>query len=238
MRNLRYVSDFSDFHQVFSATLGKMATVQNRFADIVGNLDWNADFDSCEIAFGDQIYKIQLIGSESDVSDTWLWGFANQSGLSPEATAFSHDILRAGREWGLQAFSEPSFELDETFNGHTLCIAACGAADENLCYYGCRHDKGCAFVAIMDAPDLLFEPLSTHEFVKIASDCIQDFDVDHKIFIKSFLEFNGVKFDENTQKGGFLKKGKDEIVAKFDKELLIKFDDKGRISEFKYEFDK
>lgn len=93
MRNLRYVGDFSDFHQVFSATLGKMATVQGRFADIVGNLDWNADFDSCEIAFGDQIYKIQLIGSESDVSDTWLWGFANQSGLSPEATAFSHEIL-------------------------------------------------------------------------------------------------------------------------------------------------
>ena len=236
MRNLRYVSDFSDFHQVFSATLGKMATVQNRFADIVGDLDWNADFDSCEIAFGDQIYKIQLIGSESNVSDTWLWGFANQSGLSPEATAFSHEILRAGREWGLQAFSEPSFELDEMFNGHNLSIAACGAADENLCYYGCEHDKGCAFVAIMDAPASLFEPLGAHEFVKIASDCIQDFDVDHKIFIKSFLEFNGVKFDENTHKGGFLKKGKDEIVAKFDKELLIEFDDKGRILEFKYEF--
>ena len=236
MRNLRYVSDFSDFHQVFSATLGKMATVQNRFADIVGNLDWNADFDSCEIAFGDQIYKIQLIGSESDVSDTWLWGFANQSGLSPEATAFSHDILRAGREWGLQAFSEPSFELDEMFNGHNLSIAACGAAGENLCYYGCEHDNGCAFVAIMDAPASLFDPLGAHEFVKTASSCIQNHDVDHKIFIKSFLEFNGVKFDENVEKGGFFKKAKDEIVAKFDKELLIKFDDKGRISGFKYEF--
>ena len=136
----------------------------------------------------------------------------------------------------MQAFSEPSFELDEMFNGHNLSIAACGAAGENLCYYGCEHDKGCAFVAIMDAPASLFESLSAHEFVKIASDCIQDFDVDHKIFIKSFLEFNGVKFDENTQKGGFLKKGKDEIVAKFDKELLIEFDDKGRILEFKYEF--
>ena len=145
-------------------------------------------------------------------------------------------MLSAGLEWGLQAFSEPSFELDETFNGHTLCIAACGAAGENLCYYGCRHDKGCAFVAITDAPDLLFGPLSAHEFVKTASGCIQNHDVDHKIFIKSFLEFNGVKFDENVEKGGFFKKAKDEIVAKFDKELLIKFDDKGRISGFKYEF--
>ena len=236
MRNLRYVSDLSDFHQVFSATLGKMTTVQNRFADIVGNLDWNVDFERCEIAFGDQIYKIRFIGSESNVSDTWLWGFANQSGLSPEATAFSHEILRAGREWGLQAFSEPSFELDETFNGHTLCIAACGAVSENLCYYGCRHDNGCAFVAITDAPTSLFEPLGAHEFVKIASGCIQNHDVDHKIFIKSFLEFNGVKFDEKIEKGGFFKKAKDEIVAKFEKELLIKFDDKGRIAGFKYEF--
>ena len=91
-------------------------------------------------------------------------------------------------------------------------------------------------MAITDAPDLLFGPLSAHEFVKTASGCIQNHDVDHKIFIKSFLEFNGVKFDENVEKGGFFKKAKDEIVAKFDKELLIKFDDKGRISEFKYEF--
>jgi phenylalanyl-tRNA synthetase, alpha subunit len=200
MRNLRYVSDLSDFHQVFSATLGKMAAVQGRFADIVGNLDWNVDFDRCEIAFGDQIYKIQFIGSESNVSDTWLWGFANQSGLSPEATAFSHEILRAGREWGLQAFSKPGFELDEMLNGHNLSIAACGAVGENLCYYGCRHDKGCAFVAITDAPDLLFEPLSAHEFVKISSGCIQNHDVDHKIFIKSFLEFNGVKFVRGYRK--------------------------------------
>ncbi len=91
-------------------------------------------------------------------------------------------------------------------------------------------------MAITDAPDLLFEPLSAHEFVKTASSCIQNHDVDHKIFIKSFLEFNEVKFDENIEKGGFFKKAKDEIVAKFDKELLIKFDDKGRISGFKYEF--
>jgi len=37
-------------------------------------------------------------------------------------------------------------------------------------------------------------------------------------------------------RGGFFKKAKDEIVAKFEKELLIKFDDKGRIAGFKYEF--
>ena len=236
MRNLRYVSDLSDFHQVFSATLGKMTTVQGRFADIVGNRDWNVDFERCEIAFGDQLYKIRFIGSESNVSGTWLWGHAYVYIFGEEATRFSAEVLRAGTEWGLQAFSEPSFELDETFNGHTLCIAACGAVGENLCYYGCRHDNGCAFVAITDALTSLFEPIGAREFVKITSSCIQKHDVDHKIFIKSFLEFNGVKFDEKIEKGGFFKKAKDEIVAKFEKELLIKFDDKGRIAGFKYEF--
>ena len=39
-----------------------------------------------------------------------------------------------------------------------------------------------------------------------------------------------------SKRADFFKKGKDEIVAKFDKELLIKFDDKGRILGFKYEF--
>jgi phenylalanyl-tRNA synthetase, alpha subunit len=45
----------------------------------------------------------------------------------------------------------------------------------------------------------------------------------------SYFKCAPIKFDENVEKGGFFKKAKDEIVAKFDKELLIKFDDKGRI---------
>lgn len=208
MRNLRYVSDFSDFHQVFSATLGKMATVQGRFADIVGNRDWNVDFERCEIAFGDQIYKIRFIGSESNVSDTWLWGHANVNNFGEEATRFSAEVLSAGLEWGLQAFSEPSFELDETFNGHTLSIAACGAVGENLCYYGCRHDNGCAFMAITDAPTSLLSLLARTSLLKSQAAAYKITTSIIKFSSKAFWNLTESNLMKRSKKADFLRKPK------------------------------
>ena len=54
------------------------------FAERVENLDWNVDLKAGKITFGEQeTYPVQVLGSFSFESQTWLWSWANQAANIP-----------------------------------------------------------------------------------------------------------------------------------------------------------
>ena len=70
--------DMSDWDQVFSACLGKMYTVQNRLAELVKDEpNWYVDFEKGTLTLGKYEFRVQFLGSESYVSNSWLWGWEN-----------------------------------------------------------------------------------------------------------------------------------------------------------------
>lgn len=65
----------SDWLQVFSAYLGKAMVIQNNAGKyVVKDRNWNVDFGQGYIAFGEDKYPVQFIGSESNSSNSWMWG--------------------------------------------------------------------------------------------------------------------------------------------------------------------
>ena len=192
--------DLSDWDEVFSVCLGKMTAVQTAFGDqVVGDREWHIDFSRGAIAFGDREFPIQLIGSESDVSDSWLWGWQNVNGLPEEELRLASRIRAMGERWGLEALTEASFALSDSFNGHNLSVVACGLS-EGCCYYRCPHANGAVFVAISGAPETVFAPVDACRFIGVAMRCVDQFDVDHRIFIEAFLVWNKTAFDRNGLK--------------------------------------
>ena len=70
--------DMSDWDQVFSACLGKMHTVQNALLELVKDEpDWYVDFEKGTLTLGKREFRVQFLGSESYVSNSWLWGWEN-----------------------------------------------------------------------------------------------------------------------------------------------------------------
>lgn len=205
----------NNWFEVFSACLGKMMAIQTTCADIVvKNQDWNVDFSRGVISFGDSEFPIQFIGSESASSNTWLWGWENINGFDESLIQVANEAKNKGEEWNLEPLTIEKFELDDIFNGHTISIVACGISDKNLCYYRGPHSGGAIFVAFSDVPEEVFQPIGIEKFSNLTMQCIQNFDVDHKIFIESFLRWNGTKYDWNDNK----------IVAHFNQDLLIEFE--------------
>lgn len=182
--------DTDDWSQVFSACLGKMTAIQAAFGDeVVGDREWHIDFSRGTIAFGEQAFPIQLIGSESDVSDSWLWGWQNVNGLPENELQLAVRTKALGERLGLEALTEAGFSLDETFNGHNLSVVACGLADR-YCYYRCPHANGSVFVALSGVPDSVFSPIDAPGFLSATMHCINSCDIDHKVFVDSFLAWN------------------------------------------------
>ena len=111
----------SDWLDVFSVCLGKMYIIQSAVGKtVIGDSDWEVDFEHGIISFGKRKFPAQLIGTQCSVSNTWQWGWKNAPGFDEQRLVLADQTRQIGQAWGLSPLSVETFELDETFNGHNL----------------------------------------------------------------------------------------------------------------------
>ena len=206
------------WNDVFSANLGKMMVIQIACAElVVKNKNWNVDFDKGIIAFGDDEYPLQFLGSEANFSNTWLWAWENINGFDEKIISLAKNIKEKGEKLNLEPLTNAEIHITDELNGHNLSIVACGLADENYCYYRGPHSEGAIFVAFNEVDEKVFSPVNTRKFIDITMRCIQQFSLNHKLFIESFLDWNKNRYEwqENSIVAYF---GKDEkLKIEFEK---------------------
>ena len=205
------------WNEIFSANLGKIMAIQIACAEhVVKNRDWNVDFDRGIISFGKDEYPLQFLGSEATSSNTWLWAWENINEFDDKIISLAREIKAKGEKLNLEALTTAEIDISDELNGHTLSIVACGLADKNYCYYRGPHSGGAILVAIDGVDEKVFSSVSAKDFVDITIKCIQQFSLNHKIFVESFLEWNKTKY----------KLQGDTIIADFEKDgkLMIELE--------------
>ena len=205
------------WNEIFSANLGKIMAIQIACAEhVVKNRDWNVDFDRGIISFGNDEYPLQFLGSEATSSNTWLWAWENINEFDDKIISLAREIKAKGEKLNLEALTTAEIDISDELNGHTLSIVACGLADKNYCYYRGPHSGGAIFVAFDGVDEKVFSSVSAKDFVDITIKCIQQFSLNHKIFVESFLEWNKTKY----------KLQGDIIIADFEKDgkLMIELE--------------
>ena len=205
------------WNEIFSANLGKIMAIQIACAEyVVKNRDWNIDFDRGIISFGKDEYPLQFLGSEATSSNTWLWAWENISEFDDKIISLAREIKAKGEKLNLEALTTAEINISDELNGHTLSIVACGLADKNYCYYRDPYSDGAIFVAFDGVDEKVFSSVSAKEFVDIIVRCIQQFSLNHKLFVESFLEWNKTKYKWQG----------DTIIADFEKDgkLMIELE--------------
>ena len=205
------------WNEIFSANLGKIMAIQIACAEhVVKNRDWNVDFDRGIISFGNDEYPLQFLGSEATSSNTWLWAWENINEFDDKIISLAREIKAKGEKLNLEALTTAEIDISDELNGHTLLIVACGLADKNYCYYRGPHSGGAILVAFDGVDEKVFSSVSAKDFVDITIKCIQQFSLNHKIFVESFLEWNKTKY----------KLQGDTIIADFEKDgkLMIELE--------------
>ncbi|WP_336159967.1 DUF6882 domain-containing protein [Fusobacterium polymorphum] len=211
------------WNDIFSANLGKMMAIQIACAElVVKNRDWNVDFDKGIIAFGNDEYPLQFLGSEANSSNTWLWAWENINGFDDKIISLAREIKAKGEKLNLEALTTAEIDISDELNGHTLSIVACGLTDKNYCYYYGPHSGGAILVAFDGVDEKVFTPVDAKDFADIVVRCIQQFPLNHKLFVESFLEWNKTKYKwkENT------------LIADFEnsQKLEIDFEEKSELA--------
>ena len=211
------------WNEIFSANLGKIMAIQIACAEhVVKNRDWNVDFDRGIISFGNDEYPLQFLGSEATSSNTWLWAWENINEFDDKIISLAREIKAKGEKLNLEALTTAEIDINDELNGHTLSIVACGLADKNYCYYRGPHSGGAILVAIDGVDEKVFSSVSAKDFVDITIKCIQQFSLNHKLFIESFLSWNKTKCEWK----------KNTLIADFEnsQKLEIDFEEKTELA--------
>ena len=183
------------WNEIFSANLGKIMAIQIACAEyVVKNRDWNIDFDRGIISFGKDEYPLQFLGSEATSSNTWLWAWENISEFDDKIISLAREIKAKGEKLNLEALTTAEINISDELNGHTLSIVACSLADKNYCYYRDPYSDGAIFVAFDGVDERVFAPINAKDFADIVVNSIQQFPLNHKLFVESFLEWNKTKY--------------------------------------------
>ena len=199
--DIDYPFDRSSWLDVFSACAGRSFIAQERFAQlIVRDRDWFVDFSAQTLSFGTDTFPVQFIGSESSVSNTWMWGWNNVNNFDSQLISLANEVRTLGERWQLQPLTVKSFELSEDFNAHTLAITATGICKGDFCYYIGPHESGAAVMAVPVSDQRVFAPVRLGEFVQWIMSAIQNFDLEHRIFTESLLLWNGTPFERDGKK--------------------------------------
>lgn len=211
------------WNEIFSANLGKIMAIQIACAEyVVKNRDWNIDFDRGIISFGKDEYPLQFLGSEATSSNTWLWAWENISEFDDKIISLAREIKAKGEKLNLEALTTAEINISDELNGHTLSIVACSLADKNYCYYRDPYSDGAIFVAFDGVDERVFAPINAKDFADIVVNSIQQFPLNHKLFIESFLSWNKTKCEWK----------KNTLIADFEnsQKLEIDFEEKTELA--------
>ena len=194
------------------------------FASIVEKMDWNVDVKKGEISFDDSlIFPMQILGTFSHSSETWLWAWANvQSGLPKKLIEHAEKLKKYGKEHKIDFLTQDEFEIERD-DMHYIGLIALGLNEANGYYLG---NYGAGTMCLTINSEKLAEQIP-NDHISIFSafpQLISQFEINHKNAFENYL----------IQKKYELEKNGNEITGTFGKnKIKAVFDNSGRLTELK-----
>lgn len=213
-----------EFRMLFSQHVGVGFAKQLAFADLLGERGWEVDLIEGQVTFGDDLmFPIQLLGSESEGDESWLWAWANEASNLPSALLKScRELKELGNKLEVSELTERSYSTSIA-DGHSIAMVASGL-DSTSCYYRGPYKGGALYFLVRGLPQEVISPVSPEKAITTISQVISTFDVDHRQMTKSFLSSQGYNVME----------GESLISADCERgNISVEFDSEGRLSNIK-----
>lgn len=130
------------------ASLDKQLHLQELFGKERG---WSFDLATSTLTFDEMPpYHIQLIGTESEQSKTWLWAWANTESNIPSLAMQSVQQLRAfGEKYAIKQFTAAEILVTDQDNGFNFCLIASGVLGADS-FYRAAYDGGALYMLIQE----------------------------------------------------------------------------------------
>jgi len=142
-------AEWNSLEGLFESHAGLSFEKQLIFGDFIGSHGWQLDLGKGSILFGDIEFPIQVIGSLSFNTSSWMWGWANtQSGIPENLLVQSRQLKALGEEKNIKELTDGHFNVEEGFE-HKIGMLACGQFLTKS-YYCANYGQGTLVITIDD----------------------------------------------------------------------------------------
>ena len=208
--------------EALSENLGRVLAIQDNFNEnIFTGADWTVNLDDNTFSNAKEKYPIEFIGTailKENGETIWIW----------EDSSLAMEIQATAGNNAIPILTYNSFELPKNMSANAFVSLACGILYDKIAFSGIDYAEkgGMYYFVVSKLPEKVFSPVGIKKFADITELAIKNYDIDHKIFIENFLEWNKTKYEWQG----------DKIIADFGNEdkLEIQFEkieDEYRIKE-------
>ncbi|MCL6509348.1 MAG: hypothetical protein K6U78_01525 [Anaerolineae bacterium] len=121
---------------------------------MLGKSGWAFDLASGVLAFrrpheGDLQLNAQVLGTESEDSHTWLWGWANASGIPEALLRLANELKAFGAAADVPELTTPELPITPQVNPQRITMVACGVLRAG-CTFRAEYPRGAVHLLIKD----------------------------------------------------------------------------------------
>jgi hypothetical protein len=170
----------------FSRYVASAMTRQLALADLIEDREWAVDINAGTVTFGGDLrYPIQLLGTEAEGDQSWLWAWANtQSNIPPQLLKAGSWLRAYGQQHGIAELTEANLPLDHA-DGHLLSMVSGGLTRQ--CYYRGPYQGGALFFLVEQVPDAL-ATVAPQRVLTVLTQVLQmSYPVNHRLMVESFF---------------------------------------------------
>ncbi len=194
---------------------------QRNLYEVTGGLSWNVNMDNEEITFGDNLtFPMQVLGSFSHSSETWLWLWDNKAGGYAESVMKQAlSLKKYGEENNIELLSVGKFDAVPN-DLHLIGMVATTMFNLSGYYLG-NYGQGTMVVTIKDDSIDNTESEEFSRIITVFPELISTFEIqNHKNAFTNYLSQKGY---ELTVNGNEVKAQKNDKVinATFNENNLL-----------------
>jgi hypothetical protein len=213
------MSDFTNYFEQYALpAMEKRA----KLLKLVGEHYLDLDLLAGVARFNDTLaLPVQILGTESENTLTWLWAWADEQTEMPDGLLRSSRAMKIWFETkGLAAYAAPSLDLNRA-DGTQLAVISCEVCMASA-YYRDHYEGGSLLLLLFGRGIEGQPPFTRSELVRALSDLAAQYDFNHRSALSAYFQAERLSFSsQGTLLSGELASGERVVAA---------CDDRGRIT--------
>ncbi len=194
---------------------------QDRLDLLLGDHLHELDLDKGVIRCNDYEFTMQVIGTESDNTLTWLWAWADE-----QTEELPQNLLDASlqlQDWGrsetVPEFTIPSLDLDRA-DGHTVSLVAAHVCSAS-CFYREVFEGGAVYILLFDNRIDAQFPFDRERLLRSLRDLFSRYELNHRHAVISYLQLKGLPFSESGPSITFFLQSREQLRLEFDPQGIL-----------------